>query len=1255
MKKILSLLLVLMTTGLAWGQQGGKLSRTLSWPADGGAAPRVGGQPSPEGGWPGYTELLELDRGYAPLLGASLQNVREEAVDPASLGGLPLGELPEEWRWEAVVLNHRGQAALELRLLPYRLDKASGTARRLLSFELAYTLGAPAAASGKAFAGQSVLASGNWRRVKVEQDGMYRLTNQQLASMGFSDPGQVRVFGFGGVLSRVVDDNSPDDLPQVPVAYDEAGLYFFAQGPHQWEYSAGDQMMQRLTNDYADHAYYYLAEGVGPRLEVAEQSPPTGQPARTTSRFVALEHHEAQDTNVLLSGQQWFGEYLGGVRRQLSLGFDLPNLAADEQAVVKVAAIVRSNPASTISVAVAGTSRNITAGAVNYSYTADFARAGSVRFGIAQPDADRLEVDLAFNMATPSAEAWLDYVCLNAQRELVLVGNSMVFHHHAPLAAEALNRFEFAGGLAAQSQVWDVTDQHQARRMNLSITGAQGAFSVLTGGEPRRFVAFNPGALPSPTVEGADLGPVANQDLHGLPQCDMLVVTHPDFLSPAEELADFHRTRDGMVVHVATTEQIYHEFGSGQPDAAAIRNFARMFYTRGASQGRPLRYLLLMGDGSYDNKNLSVGAAGNSNFVPTFQSEESLSPVRSFGTDDFFAYMDEGEYVNLGALDLGVGRYPVRTVAEAQGINQKVFAYASAEAQGDWRNVMAFLADDADEDELFHTVDADRLAVKVDTLYANVNIDKIYMINYPQASTSGGQSYPEVELAIANRLRKGCLVFNYTGHGNERQLTDEAVIDLEAIESWANSPRLPIFVTATCEFSRFDDFRRTSAGERVILKPDGGAVAMFTTTRLVYSSPNYRLNDEFFNHIFDQDEQGRPLRMGDLMRLTKNGAGSNQTNNRNFALLGDPALLPAYPRAPVLARTATINGKEAATQGDTLSAFRKITIAGELLDDQGNLREDFDGFIYPTVFDKATQVQSLPNDGARILSFEVRSNIIYKGKASVQKGRFSFSFVVPKDIDYRLGTGRVSYYFHDQEQDGAGYFEQIVVGGSDTLAPQDREGPEIRLFLNDERFVSGGTTGPSPTLLAFLTDQNGINTVGSGIGHDITATLNQDNAESFSLNEFYQAELDSYQSGKLEFGLSGIPEGPNQLSLKAWDVFNNSSTATIDFVVAESAEMALARIFNYPNPFTASTAFYFEHNQTAPFEVVVEIFTVSGRLAKTLRAEVNPTGFQGGPIAWDGLDDFGDPLGRGAYIYRLRVRNSSGQVAEALEKLVILR
>ncbi len=824
----------------------------------------------------------------------------------------------------------------------------------------------------------------------------------------------------------------------------------------------------------------------------------------------------------------------------------------------------------------------------------------------------------------------------------------MIYRDMQSVGSGRLSKFVLQNA-SSNIEIWDVTDPVEVKRIDANLNGSNLEYVIPTD-TLKEFIAFNKtSGFKTPVYQGSsDVGYVNNQDLHGLTPPDMIIYSHPDFISYANQLADIHRQNDGMNVLVTTPQLVYNEFSSGAPDVSALRNFLRMFYDNASLPEEIPRYLLLFGDGSYYN---TKSFSGNTNYIFTYQSKNSLNETTSFTSDDYFALLDPSDAAVSGIIDVGVGRIPVKSTTEAQTAINKIKQYISPSSNGDWKNILTFIGDD--EDGNSHMRQSDELAEYVDTNYPSFNIEKIYLDAFQQETTPSGERYPDVHDAIENRINNGTLILNYTGHGGELGLAHERIIETTDIVNWKNAPKFPLFITASCEVCRFDDYERTSGGELMYLNAQGGAIALFTTTRLVYSDANSKMNKKFFKYFFERDTLNEKYRLGDVFMFAKREVGVSE-NNRKFALIGDPALELAYPDKNVV--TNTINEKDIYADSVTISALSKVTVKGHVENINGVKQEQFDGLVYPVVYDKKLLVTTLANDGGSPFKYKQRSNILYRGKVSVNNGEFSFSFVVPKDISYKYGTGKISYYAYNNNVDFQGSCEEFYIGGTADSIIEDNEGPEIDIYLNDKNFVSGGITDESPELLAFFRDSSGINTMGTGIGHDITVMLDNKQNNKIVLNKYYEADLNTYKSGKVNYDFSEIPEGSHTLFLKAWDVYNNSSEESIDFIVTSKEDIKISHVFNYPNPFTTYTEFHFAHNQAnQELDVMIKIFTISGKLVKTIRKTIMTDGFRSNEITWNGLDDYGDRIGKGVYVYQLRVRTPDGKIDEKIEKLVILR
>lgn len=1160
---------------------------------------------------------------------------------------------------EHSIYTARKKRMLQVSIPALRVNPSNGRVEKLLSFSFDIK---PSGIEVRPkisvrYATQSVLSNGTWQQIRVDENGIYKISYAELVTMGLTNVENISLWGHDGKqLSFWNSDESIDDLRQIPIWMEKSSdgtfsqgdyILFYANGPVTWGINEGDSILTHRIHDYASHVSYFLTTDMPAPLRINTVGETSLPHTRISNAYDALHYFELNDTNLIKSGRQWFGEGFDVfTSKTYNLPFNQP--VAGGKAYFRVSAAARSSVSSTFTLRANGTFvGNIPLSSVNlssqYSY---FASLSSKTFEFSYPQGS-LNLELVYNKPTPSAKAWLDYITVNARQKLVMQSSQLQFRDLESLGAGSVTRFDISNA-SAGIMVWDISNFFNPQK-NLSYTlqGSVAQVKIATD-ELKEMIAFNPSQAYSVSV----VGDVTNQNIHGAGQPNMIIVTHPDYLSQANELAQLHTDNSGLSVVVYTNQQVYNEFSSGNADVSAIRNMMRMFYKRASNDNELPRYLLLFGDGSYNNRST---ASSNTNRVLTYQSVNSTHVTNSFVSDDYFGLLDDDEGEYSGLLDIGVGRIPCNTVSEANIAIAKIRQYMLG-SHGSWHNQLCFIGDDGDGN--LHMSQSDQLSVFVENNYPRYNVQRIFFDAYPMQTTSQGARYPDVTDAINSRANQGTLIMNYVGHANTRWLSHEKVIMINDIQQWRNFDRLSLFVTATCEFSRFDDFASKSAGEHALFAPNGGSVGLLSTTRVVYADPNFRLNKNFFQYVFAQRDdyiegQGDKFyRLGDVLRLAKVATGG-EINKRNFMLLGDPALMLHYPDANM--SITQINGIPITEELDTLRALSTVEFKGEV--SSLKAKDGFAGEAEIRLFDKAKEITTLANRGGTPFVYTARESTIYKGRSSVVDNGFASKFIVPKDIMYNYGYGRISLYASDGISIGAGFFEDFTVGGISDSAGDDAVGPQIEVFMNNDKFVPGGTTDASPKLIVSLADSSGINTTGVGIGHDLVATISGEQERTIVLNDYYVSEVDNFRQGKAEYQLSELEEGEYKVTVKAWDVFNNSSEAQIDFAVLSDSNLKLKHVLNYPNPFTESTGFYFEHNQPySDFDISIQIFSPSGKLVKTIVHYLpSEGGYRVGPMYWDGLDDFGDRIGRGVYFYKLRVKPTDGKVVEVYQKLVVLK
>lgn len=1136
--------------------------------------------------------------------------------------------------------------------------------RRTL-FLIGLLIGVGIMASGqRTYKSNSVLASGNWYKIGVNKPGVYKIDIPFLNKLGINtanlSSSVIQLFGNGGqVLSESNSNSWIDDLQENAIAVIDGGdnilngsdhILFYANGPDQWIKDSANQRFTHQKNIYTNKAFYFLSIGAnGKRIA---PSTTTGSPNITVNSFSDRYVHELDTVNFLNSGKEWYGEEFSNMPgRVLTRNFpvSLPGTINGSALTIRSHCIARSvGGGSSFDLNV----NNSPVGRINIWPTGTgqydlFAQQAVNTVSTIALSSD-LTISFTYTPGSFNAQGWLNWFELFSRRQLSLNGGDQLLFRDWQSVGNNIAEFVIAN-TTATTQVWDITDPASPVRMQPVFSGSTLRF-VNSCSRLREYVVFNDNNFLIPIVEGK----VNNQDLHSAAPADYIIVAYPSFLSQAQRLAQFHQQKNGLHVLVVTTEQVYNEFASGSPDPTAIRDFVKMYYDKYKNNPNKLRYLLLFGDASYDYKDRLIN---NTNFVPSYQNSISLDILSTYTSDDYYGFLDDREDINSGVvinnLDIGIGRVPAKNIEEAKNFVDKVETYFNPKSFGPWRNNLTFIADD--EDQNLHLQDAEIVSNTVTTVAPVFDKQKIYLDAFQQESGSGGSSYPQANLAINNQVFNGTLIWNFNGHGSPQRLAEETILDQAIVNSWNNPNRLPLFVTATCDFAPYDNPLINSIGENILLRPKTGAIALMTTTRTVFAFSNRIMNNNYLQFALQPDANGRYKSLGDAVKEAKNytyQTSADITNNRKFTLLGDPALTLAFPVVKV--KPVAINGIPVA-QTDTLSATEKITVEGEVTDMSGNLLSGFTGNVYPAVFDKPQQITTRVNDpGSQPTTFSTQTNILFKGKASVTGGKFSFSFKVPKDINYQYGNGKLSLYVEDGTRDGSGFFDGFIVGGTANNINGDNKGPEIKPFLNDEKFVNGGISNETPVLVLKLTDSSGINTTGTGIGHDIVATLDNDNNRFFVLNDFYQGELNNYQEGSVRFQLPELNPGVHVLKIKAWDVLNNSNEVMLEFVVAKDEELELTHVLNYPNPFTTKTQFWFEHNKPGQdLQVSIQIFTLSGRVIKTIQKAINTAGNRSSELEWDGRDQYGDKIGRGVYFYKLSVVAPGKMRKEKIEKLVL--
>lgn len=1098
----------------------------------------------------------------------------------------------------------------------------------------------------------SPLSSGTWAKFSVTADGLYKIDFNQLQAAGFDpgniDPRKIRLFGNGnGMLPQANSANRTNRLQEIAIAVagEEDGVFnpqdfilFFGQGPDLHHYDLQKEIFFYENNLFEDKNYYFLSisNEAGKRATGSETLSGTHPLINTFNDFI---YYELENHNELKSGRQWFGERFDFTTTH-SLKFTLPGIV--ENSTLKVVSQVMAQtfePASfnlflngiLLKEQPVGTIPNTQYG-IKGRLTTDtlLTTAASVNAAnIAEQ-----EFKYQYNKGSSGKSiGFLDFLLASFVRKLEVYQNKTIFRAAHSLA-NATSTFEI-GAFPSDGVIWDVTDPFDCKIQAFQAIAGKAVFSTGTSGL-KTFIATN--AFPFAQWEG----PVANQDLHGIGSTDLLIVAHPDLLSEASRLAAHRQEKNGITARVATTTEIYNDFSGGKQDPTAIRDFAKSLYPG-------LKNILLFGRASYDFKDR---VNNNTNLVPTYESRNSLSPLETYSSDDYFAFFEpaEGEWKESASvshtLEIGVGRLPVKTTAEAKIAVDKLIAYDNnPKALGDWRKEILFVADDGDFN--LHQRDADKLATDVEASHAYFNMRKIYVDAFEQITRPSGQTSPQAREALGKVLKKGALIINFTGHGSERVWLAEQIMDEELIDQWKNDIVYPFLVTATCEFGRHDDPAQISSSELAITKKNGGTIGLVTATRPVSSSTNAFLNKSFYEALFEK-ENGQYRDMGTVFKDTKNKSVTG-VSNRNFAFLGDPSMrLAIAPDEIVTTSIATEAGS------DTLKALSKVIIRGEI-HSGGERDAGFNGTLTATLKDREVFLQTLGDENP-VFVFKDRINSLFRGEASILGGAFELAFIVPKNIASEIGFGKLSLYAKEDnlQRDAIGGQVNFKIGSSQADDGSDKAPPLIRLFMGDTTFVNGGIASSNTQLIALFSDKSGINISSFDFGQGLVATL--DNEKTFEVGEYYTALKDDFTRGALVFPIEGLSPGKHNIQLAARDVFNNAATATIDFVVPEDQGLVIGQLLNYPNPFSNTTTIQFEHNRPGEDIVVsVAIVDITGQVVNTMNLEVFSSQNLVTLPEWDGTNSFGVKLNNGIYLLRLSVRSQvDGSKNEQLSKVIIL-
>ena len=1162
--------------------------------------------------------------------------------------------IPSEVEIQYNILQERETSYLDINILPFVTDKGKILKLKSFDLQLTQTSGSKKVSTVPihTYAQSSVLAQGKFVKIHIPTSGVYKLTYEDLVNMGIDAP-NVRIFGYGGA---VLDQNfmlpKIDDLPEVAIWMEKgtddvfnAGDYilFYAQDANHWAFDNSKSMFTHTVNTYSKYGYYFVTSDAGTGKKITDESNniPASATINDVQEFTDYQLHEKDLFSITQSGKEFYGETFNDVI-SYDFPFTFPNSVITNSTIVRldVAASASVNANFTLSLN-GGQSKTLSVAKKTDGDNFEQARASSGIFTF-MPQGDTFNFNVSYSKSVSTAVGYLNYIEINVRRQLKMNGSMLQFQNVDYLGQNTYNRYQLSNA-NGNVKIWDITDPQNISNMVTDNVGGKLSFAT-SGNTVSTYIAIDPkvaAAFPKPVIDGV----IPNQNLHGLTQADMVIITNPNFVAQAETLAQAHREKDNLTVSVVTTDQVYNEFSSGTPDATAYRWTMKMLYDRALASNNTNdlpKYLLIFGRGSYDNRKLRTDSGDA--LTLTYQAENSLVLTLSYITDDYFGLLNdnEGSQVPSNLMDIGVGRFPAKTVQEATDVVNKTIGYMNNQGKGSWKNQLCFLADDGDA--ALHMKQADSVAVSVARNFPAYQVNKIYLDAYLQEVTASGESYPLAKSRFQNLLRSGLFLLNYTGHANPSGWTNENIFSVADVRSLSNL-HLPIIVGATCDFLQFDG-EIVSGGEHVILNPVGGGIGILSAARPVYASQNLTINKLFCDNLFKK-KNGQNQRIGDVLAYAKNNVGT-EINKLSYIFMGDPALKLTYPTKYQILTTKV---NESTPVGkDTLRALSTATIQGFIADENGTKITSFNGTLHAIVLDKIQRITTLNNDGDGGITYSDRPNTLFSGDAAVTNGAFSFSFMLPKDIKYNYGTGRIDYYAQENTDgsEAQGYFENFIIGGTNKDNIVDTEGPVVQLFLNSTNFVPKDKVNETPLFIANVNDQHGINTIGSGIGHDVMLTIDEDPNQSYILNDYFQATANSYTDGVVKFKLTELAAGKHTLTFRVWDLLNNSTTQTTEFEVVKGLTPKIFSIYNYPNPVKTQTNIIVNHDRPETIlKTTVEIFDLSGRKIWSF------TQSSADNISWNLITSDGNKVKTGIYLYKVSIKTSDSDVTSKTNKMLI--
>lgn len=1105
------------------------------------------------------------------------------------------------------------------------------------------------------YAEHSVLSKGKWIKISVAETGIHKITYQQLKEMGIENPENIHIYGYGGAILEenfavsIEGEEYKDDLPEnaIYINKGEDGIFnnndyilFYAQGPVKIKFNESKERFGHIMNPYSNYGYYFITENSEPQKIISEatyQLPPIPIQAKHTLNYYFIDKEEV---NLINSGRMWIGDKFTSKNTKRSYNFYIPNRVKNYNTNFSMNIIGVSTISNTMKIDInsENTLETILSASTDSHQIGTLSTLNSsIKLS---NEKDNIKVDLDFICKSNNAEAYLDYIGINAYRELITDGSEplSIFYpgEYYPYLAANYNVESSNNNLL----FWEITDPQDIKNITTEKTNNGYKFAAPYDIE-RKFLAFDP-SISYPSIISFD--DVNNQDLHALKNIDVIIISDKDLVNAANELGEFHKKHDNLSYKILTVEPIYNEFSSGTPDITAYRMFLKMLYDKAEKDEEKPKFLVILGPSSHDNRGIN-----NKKYdILCFQAKESLNTIYSYVTDDYLGFLDdtEGGYIESSKLDISIGRIPAETEEEAMSYVNKVKQYVNSKNKESWSNNIVFVGDDGDAN--LHTKQANSLADSVYIKYPSFFPKKIFLDSYKMIQGASGATYPEAKNEIWRYLNEGTLIFNYTGHGSTTSLTSELMITKSDIINMRNT-NLAVWITATCDFSRYDNNER-SAGMEVILNPKGGGIASLTTTRSVYSSSNLALVRAAYQYILPSEEDienNNILSIGEIMKKAKISLGSDK-NKLSFVLMGDPIIKLFYPENVVI--TDSINSE---TPGDAQIMALGLTTIKAHVEKHNEKRSDFNGTALITLYDKKEKQETLGQNKNTPFEYEDYSSIIFSGEVPIINGEIEFTFMVPKDINYKTDKGRLTYFIinEDGTENGHGHNHDFCIGETDPNAPISTNAPISKAYINTPNFVNGQIVDNTPIFYAHLWDEFGINTMGTGIGHDIILKLNNDPNQTFNLNDHYTASLGDYKSGSVKFNLPKLADGEYSLFFRAWSLQNISTTNELNFTVKSEVPVNIEEFTIYPTPAREYVNFYLKYDR--PEDIIDIEFSVIDLVGKTLwRSTIEHLSED---AVYSSRWDFSSsrPSGNGIYIAKVTITTAEGAITNKCKKIII--